>query len=257
MFKKPLSHQSNATPIRSSTRRALVADIVSSYPTLATSRSRDNATIDEVNERDKSERELGRLIMPDGIRACSFETSGGIEGVSCSPLVNDLNKVAVQLILRRICIFHLVMVIPFGHPLVVIPSNSYQLVSCPASSDFSGDQSLHLGVYSLSLPTPKPILPILKLHHPLPPPLLAGAPLFIGAVRDLPRPHLLPDIPEGGLVAFVIAPQGDESNQVQYAGVGKLVSPGGMKGAWERRGRAKVGDEEGVFCEILCIIGDQ
>lgn len=82
MFKKPLAHQSNATPIRSSARRALLTDIISSYPLLSTPKSRDNATIEEVGERDKVERELGRLIMPEGIRSCSFETSGGIEGVS-------------------------------------------------------------------------------------------------------------------------------------------------------------------------------
>lgn len=112
-------------------------------------------------------------------------------------------------------------------------------------------------MYTLSQPTPHPFLPILKLHHPLPPPLLAGAPLFIGAVRDLNRSHLLPDVPEGGIVAFVVAPRGDDSNEVQYAGVGRLVAKGGMKGAWERRSRAREGEDEGVFCEILCIVGDQ
>ena len=49
----------------------------------------------------------------------------------------------------------------------------------------------------------------------------------------------------------------DEDDMVQYAGVGRLVAPGGMKGAWERRGRAREGDEEGKFCDVLCIINDQ
>ena len=81
MFKKPLAHQSNATPIRSSARRGLVADIFAAYPTLPPVVS-ENATPEEVGERDKAERELGRLILPEGIRSCKFETSGGVEGVS-------------------------------------------------------------------------------------------------------------------------------------------------------------------------------
>lgn len=82
MFKKPLSHQSNATPIRSSARRGLVADIFTSYPSLSPPKIQPNATLEQIGEREKAERELGRLIMPDGVRSCSFETSGGVEGVS-------------------------------------------------------------------------------------------------------------------------------------------------------------------------------
>lgn len=112
----------------------------------------------------------------------------------------------------------------------------------------------------LSLTLPQPPLPIIKLHHPLPPPLFTGAPLFIGAVRDLARPWRLPDVQEGEIVAFVTAPDGDQSDQVHYVGVGRLVAPGGMAGALERRVKALKSDgegEDGRFCDILCIIGDQ
>lgn len=93
----------------------------------------------------------------------------------------------------------------------------------------------------------------------MPPPLFTGAPLFIGAVRNLARPWLLPDIAEGQVVAFVSAPAGDASDEVQYVGVGRMVAKGGMRGAWERRVEAMKSDvdvDEGRFCEVLCIHGD-
>ena len=114
-----------------------------------------------------------------------------------------------------------------------------------------------LSVYLLAIPLVRPPLPILQLHYPLPPPLLTGAPLFIPALRNLRTPHLLPDVPEGGLVAFVTSESGEE---VRYVGVGRVVAKGGMRGARERR-VSKLGkgaeEDEGRFCEVLCIIGDQ
>lgn len=62
------------------------------------------------------------------------------------------------------------------------------------------------------------------------------------------------------MVAFVTAPKGDQDDDVQYVGVGRLVANGGMQGAWERRDRImrnNSDEEEGKFCEILCIMGDQ
>jgi translation initiation factor 2D len=69
MFKKPLAHQSNATPLRSSTRRQLLASISSQYPSLIPA---------------EDGKEVGRLILPEGVRSSTFETSGGVEGVSLS-----------------------------------------------------------------------------------------------------------------------------------------------------------------------------
>ena len=67
MFKKPLAHQSNATPLRSSARRQLLASISSQYPSLIPA---------------EDAKEVGRIILPEGVRSCTFETSGGVEGVS-------------------------------------------------------------------------------------------------------------------------------------------------------------------------------
>jgi translation initiation factor 2D len=67
MFKKPLAHQSNATPLRSSTRRQLLASISSQYPSLIPA---------------EDGKEVGRMILPEGVRSSTFETSGGVEGVS-------------------------------------------------------------------------------------------------------------------------------------------------------------------------------
>lgn len=99
---------------------------------------------------------------------------------------------------------------------------------------------------------------MLQIHNPLPPPLLTGAPLFIAALRNLPRPHLLPDVPEGGLVAFVTSEKNDLN--VSYVGVGKVAAEAGVKGAVQRRIRKLNEDldvEEGKFCDILCILNDQ
>jgi translation initiation factor 2D len=81
MFKRPLSHQSNATPIRSSSRRALVNDIFASYPSFHPQKPQ-HETPEQAGEREKAERDLGKMILPEGIRQASIETSGGVEGVS-------------------------------------------------------------------------------------------------------------------------------------------------------------------------------
>ena len=120
---------------------------------------------------------------------------------------------------------------------------------------------VNLGLTSVSLlalPLPHPPLPILQLHYPLPPPILTGAPLFVPALRNLSRPHLLPDVPENGLVAFVVSK--DNGLEVSYVGVGRVAAKGGVRGAVERRTRklkANTDDDEGKFCDILCIIDDQ
>ena len=114
-------------------------------------------------------------------------------------------------------------------------------------------------MYLLLTPLPQAPLPIVELHNPLPPPILTGAPLFIAAVKHLRKPWLLPDVPQNGLVAFTSAIQ-SSSGMVSYVGVGRVVSEGGIRGAVERRAEVmKTGEEkdEGKFCDILCIIGDQ
>ena len=70
MFKKPLAHQSNATPLRSSARRQLLSSLTTQYPNLVPS--------------GENEKEIGRLVLPEGVRTGTFETSGGIEGVRSS-----------------------------------------------------------------------------------------------------------------------------------------------------------------------------
>lgn len=48
--------------------------------------------------------------------------------------------------------------------------------------------------------------------------------------------------------------------EVRYIGIGRVVAEGGMKGAVERRKQVLdegVDRDEGRFCDILCIIGDQ
>lgn len=90
MFKRALAHQSNATPIRSSDRRKLVKDVLSRYDFLPT----------EANEDEQ--RELGRLIMPEGIRSANMQTSGGIDGVSYTPpfgcQIRDSQLITVDII---------------------------------------------------------------------------------------------------------------------------------------------------------------
>jgi len=76
MFKKALAHQSNATPLRSSARRALVTGIMAAYPALGESLPADKES------NPSAEKELGRALVPEGVRTANFETSGGIEGVS-------------------------------------------------------------------------------------------------------------------------------------------------------------------------------
>ena len=71
MFKRALAHQSNATPIRSSDRRKLVKDVFARYD------------FSPADADEDVQRELGRLIMPEGIRVSNMQTSGGIDGVSC------------------------------------------------------------------------------------------------------------------------------------------------------------------------------
>lgn len=71
MFKKPLTHQSNATPIRSSARRQLLSAILEQYPSLLPQDGMD----------DNNKKELSKLILPEGVRTATFETSTGLEGV--------------------------------------------------------------------------------------------------------------------------------------------------------------------------------
>lgn len=75
MFKKALAHQSNATPLRSSARRALVAQVFAAFPALQDSVAREG-------EPGLSEKDLGRALIPEGVRTAAIETSGGIDGVS-------------------------------------------------------------------------------------------------------------------------------------------------------------------------------
>jgi len=153
---------------------------------------------------------------------------------------------------------------PFGcrHSLSsVIQGSSYRLVS----SHLAHSSNI---VSLLSLPLPYPPLPIIELHNPIPPPILTGAPLFIAAVKNLREPWLLPDVPTGSLVAFTTfsssflsdSDTGKPIVEVRYVGVGRVVAEGGMRGAVERRKQVLdegVDKDEGRFCDVLCIIGDQ
>lgn len=76
MFKKALAHQSNATPLRSSARRALVAQVFAAFPALQDAVAKEG-------EPGPTDKELGRALIPEGVRSASIETSGGIDGVSC------------------------------------------------------------------------------------------------------------------------------------------------------------------------------
>lgn len=78
MFKKALAHQSNATPIRSSARRQLVTAVYTEYPVLRDSIAPEGS---EASDDKLSEKDLGRLLVPEGVRTTSFETSGGVGGV--------------------------------------------------------------------------------------------------------------------------------------------------------------------------------
>jgi translation initiation factor 2D len=81
MFKKPLAHQSNATPLRSSARRQLLSSISAQYPGLVPSEGDE----DGQSPTTMTAKEVGKLVLPEGVRTTTFETSAGIEGVS-----NDL-----------------------------------------------------------------------------------------------------------------------------------------------------------------------
>ena len=76
MFKKALAHQSNATPIRSSARRQLVSSIMDQHPFL---------TGDDFIDQ----KELAKVILPEGVRMATFETSGGVEGVRLMQMIPD------------------------------------------------------------------------------------------------------------------------------------------------------------------------
>lgn len=85
MFKKALAHQSNATPLRSSARRQLVSSVFSQYPALqeSVSEASGSGSGADASATGLTEKELGRRLVPDGVRSAAIETSGGIEGVSC------------------------------------------------------------------------------------------------------------------------------------------------------------------------------
>lgn len=87
MFKKALSHQSNATPIRTSARRHLLSEVLDQYRLFLGLERSEASPSGAVDDDDGStppmtEKELGKLIMPDGLRSSTFTTSGGIDGVS-------------------------------------------------------------------------------------------------------------------------------------------------------------------------------
>lgn len=70
---------------------------------------------------------------------------------------------------------------------------------------------------------------------------------------------MLPNLPEGSIVAFVTSPD-DNSDLVEYLGVGRIAAKGGTKAALERfmrHRREGVDVDEGKFADILCIHGDQ
>lgn len=266
MFKKPLAHQSNATPLRSSARRHVLSQALEQYPLYLRNEGLGPPSSDESSHQiagaagqaetvdgyggataSMSEKDLGKLIMPEGLRSSSFKTSGGVEGVS---LITG-----VRLTSRRYT--QVPRVIPYGCHLAVHRKSSFQRVS-------SGQQlptvvAVLIGaVYTLAKDTPYPPVPLIQLHHPVPPPLFTGAPLFLPAVKHITRPWLLPDLPESSIVAFVISPEGNET--VEYLGVGRIAAKNGTKEAVERfmRHRQEGADvDEGKFADILCIKGDQ
>jgi hypothetical protein len=91
MFKKPLAHQSNATPLRSSARRQLLSSIFRQFPDLLPATEDDEPDV-------VSEKELGKLILPEGIRSAAIETSGGVEGVCTGNQVGELTQDAVPFV---------------------------------------------------------------------------------------------------------------------------------------------------------------
>ncbi|TXT09017.1 hypothetical protein VHUM_02491 [Vanrija humicola] len=211
MFKKALAHKSNATPLKSSSRRQLVASVLEQYPAL-----RDDIAAAE-GAPGISEKDLGRALVPDGVRVANIETSAGIEGS--------------------------VYLSPDGDPMWVTFGR--------------GSKELIPTLYALAQDVPVGPLPILQIHHPLPPPLFTGAPLFLPAVRHMGTPWRLPDVGEGQLVALAADTAGD--GNVSYVGVGRVVAKGGLREALGRliRHRSEgVDRDEGKFCDIMCIIDD-
>ncbi|BEI93373.1 uncharacterized protein CcaverHIS019_0510010 [Cutaneotrichosporon cavernicola] len=213
MFKKALAHHSNATPIRSSARRALVASIFAQYPAL-----NESVASEGEDAPDKlSEKDLGRALVPDGVRSSNFETSAGIEGT--------------------------MYLSPDGDPLwLSIGRGSTELVPT-------------LELLARLPPNVHPF-PVLQLPIPLPPPLLAGAALFLPAVRHLHTPWRLPQLPAGSIVAFAAGGSGD----VSYVGVGRVVAADGLEGALTRLVKHRtegVDCDEGKFADIICIVDDR
>ncbi|WVW84182.1 hypothetical protein I302_106212 [Kwoniella bestiolae CBS 10118] len=214
MFKKPLAHQSNATPLRSSARRQLLNAIYEQYPSLlGPNRGQDG------DEEGISEKELGKMILPEGVRIANFETSVGTEGTFW--LTAD------------------------GDPLWMVSGrNSKEYIPT---------------LYLLSLPLPHPPLPTIQIHNPLPPPILTGAPLFTPAVRNLSKPWLLPDLQEGQLVSFVSSPSnGTEDVSYIGVGrvAAKGGMKGALERRIDNLRNDGGEKEEGKFADILCITDD-
>jgi translation initiation factor 2D len=98
--------------------------------------------------------------------------------------------------------------------------------------------------------------PVLQLPAPIPPPLLAGAALFLPAVRHLHTPWRLPQLAAGAVVALAEGGSGD----VSYVGVGRVAAKDGLEGALTRLVKHRsegVERDEGKFADIVCIIDDQ
>jgi hypothetical protein len=70
MFKKPPAHLSNSTPLRQSDRRKVLAVILELYPEIV--RGLDEA----------SAKNVGKVLVPEGLRSGGMETSAGVQGVS-------------------------------------------------------------------------------------------------------------------------------------------------------------------------------
>lgn len=126
MFKKPLAHQSNATPLRSSARRQLLVSITGQYPHLIPTDS-DNGNDGTGTGAGVSAKEVGKLVLPEGVRTTTFETSGGVEGVSL--LTAIWKGTSNGLMGRHSGRIQMVIPILFGCLSVAIPKNSSQLVS--------------------------------------------------------------------------------------------------------------------------------
>lgn len=88
MFKKPLAHQSNATPLRSSARRQLLQSIYEQYPDIKLG-LRD---AEETEGEGLTEKELSKLILPEGVKVSSIDTSGGVEGVCFANLLLEMRS---------------------------------------------------------------------------------------------------------------------------------------------------------------------